>query len=232
MNRINDWLRIDEYEILHFEIRSEVFIEDLIHSNFKDFFIDCCFYYSSGNDATPIVGCLDITNKFIYCDIHEELNYNDSIYKLKNRLRENNCIEISYCTMGPNWFGLNKLSYKGNYGLEYNYEIKDFKAEFSLWKCDVKYFILIYIGFDNNVIWHNIFLKHKIKPKMICNYNYLSGVDFIYQPLNEEMKPDYWLGYGQHVDGFIKYKQLEYLSNYANPGEKIDLYKRMDNGKY
>lgn len=43
MNRINDWLRIDEYEILHFEIRSEVFIEDLIHSNFKDFLLIVVF---------------------------------------------------------------------------------------------------------------------------------------------------------------------------------------------
>ncbi len=229
MHRIKDYLRADEYEIRHFENRRERLIEDLLHSNFQELFIDCCFYYSAGTDATPIVGCLDITNKFVYCDIHEELNYSDSIYKLKKRLRENNCIEQCYCTMEPKWFELDQAKYKGNYGLEYNYEIKNFKAEFSLWKSEGKYFTLIYIDFDNNVIWQNIFIKHKIKPKMICNYNFLGGVDFEYQPLSEEMIPDYWLGYGQHVDGFIEYKQIEYLSGYADPGQKIELYKRMNN---
>ena len=66
MYRIKDILGADKYEIRHLEKHTDGLIEDLTHSNFKDYFIDCCFYYSSGNDATPIVGCLDITNKFIY----------------------------------------------------------------------------------------------------------------------------------------------------------------------
>jgi hypothetical protein len=226
MSRIKDYLSTEEREFRHIEKRPDIILEDVLHSNIKEFLTDCCFYYSAGSDATPIVECLDIVNKFIYCDIQEYSNFNESLYKLKGRLKENNCIEQCYCTLEPEWFRLNERTYKGHYGLRSYFNIHDLKAEFSLWKKDNKYFILIYIDFDNNVIWQNIFLKYQIAPKMICNYCYEGGVDFEFAPISEEMKPEYWLGYGQHIDGYELYKKVNYSSNYGDPGQKIDLYKR------
>ena len=56
------------------------FIGDILHSDFKDYFANSCFYYSSGSDATPIVGCKKFTNIFVYCDIQEFSNFSDAIF--------------------------------------------------------------------------------------------------------------------------------------------------------
>ena len=229
MSRIKDYLIADENKLHYIEKGRDRIIEDLLHSDMKELLTDCSFYYSSGSDATPILGCLEIVNKFVYCDIQESSNFSESLYKLKTRLRENNCIEQCYCSLEANWFRLNEKNYKGHYGLRAEFNIKDLKAEFSLWKNENKYFILIYIDFDNNVIWQNIFLKFQIRPKMICNYKYEGGVDFEFSPLSDEMKPDYWLGYGQNVGGYELYKNVNYLGAYGNIGDKTELYKRKEN---
>lgn len=223
MYRIKDYLNYKKDDFIFLNKRRERIIEDFLHSNISDYLEESCFYYSSGSDATPIIGCLDITNKFIYCDIQESSNFNDSLYKLKSRIREHNNIEICYSTIEPEWFGLYNDSYKGNYNFRYEYEIKNFKAEFSLWKSENKYFILIYIDFDNNVIWKNIYLKYKIAPKIICNWAYEGGVDFKSNPLSGNMMPEYWLGYGNHVEGFELEKEITYFGDYG--GGFVELYK-------
>jgi len=202
------------------------FIEDILHSDFKDYFANSCFYYSSGSDATPIVGCKKFANIFVYCDIQEFSNFSDAIYLLKKKLRDNKSEEILYCTVPAEWFGLNEQSYMGHYGLDTRYYTKDLKAEFSLWKNENRFFVLIYFAFDNNVIWQNTYLKYKLRPKIICNCNYEGGVDFKVAPLSEDMKPYYWVGYGQHVEGFEPIGKLKYFGEYG--GEYFELYANMN----
>ncbi len=224
MYRIIDLLNrnYDEFENIDFKLEHS--IEDLLHGRIEQYLNECCFYYSSGADATPIIECLNHVNKFIYCDIQESSNIYDSLFKLKSRVRENGCTELLYCTLTPRWFGLNEKRYNGHYGLRYQFEIKDFKAEFSLWKKENKYFIIIYIDFDNNVIWQNVFMKNKARPKMICNCAYEGGVDFEMEPLTKEMTPDFWLGYGNQYEEFELFTTVSYHGDYG--GGTVDLYKR------
>ena len=120
MFRVKDYLNNgNEYDHF-FTVRRKRILVDLFHSNIKDFIKDSCFYYSSSADATPIIGCLEITNRFIYCDIQESSNFNDSLHKLKSRLKEHHNSEICYCTLEPEWFGLNKEIYRGHYRLKYD----------------------------------------------------------------------------------------------------------------
>lgn len=198
-------------------------LKDVLYSDVSCYLKDCCFYYSSGFDATPIIECLDLVNKFIYCDIHEGLNFIDSLYKLKTKLRENDSTELFYCTLAPEWFGLYEKAYLGYYEFSRSYDIKTFHSEFSLWRKGNQYFVLIYIDFDNNAIWKNVFLKYYKRPKMICDCNFEGGIDFEYKPLDEEMSPEFWLGYGQHHKGYEHYKEVKY---HGGDGQIFTLYKR------
>jgi hypothetical protein len=225
MNTLNELIDTCLNEKYHSLTTTEL-IKNLIHSNIRVFLKDSCFYYSAGADHSPIVSCLDLTKHFIYCDKHGKKNNNEKLFTLKSRLQEHSYTELGYCSLPAQWFNLYDEKYYGSYGLRCPYPTNLLKADFSLWKSKQSYFVLIYINFDNNAIWHNIFVKNKIAPKLICNYCHEDGVDFNKAKFDNDMLPDFWLGHTHGLKDFIFQSRIPYLGMGRTEREKIDLYQR------
>ena len=203
-------------------------IRDLKHYNIKKFLKDSCFYYSAGADPSPIISCLDITNQFIYCDINVNRFGRNQLLTLKSRLQEHGFTQACYCCLSPDWFELYEKSYNGYYGLTNAYPTDLFKAELSFWTKEQNFFILIYINFDNNALWHSIFVKNKIPPKIICNHSYEGGVDYNKAQFENNMWPEFWLGHNANLNVYKFQSDIPYVvGDVVSPNPKIDLYKRL-----
>lgn len=201
-------------------------IKELIPADFRAFLKSSCFYYSAGADPSPIVGCLNLTQHFIYCDIQEcRRNKSELLYTLKSRLQEHHFTELYYCSLYPEWFKLYEEKYFGGYRLRYSYPIDEFKSEISIWKTNESYFVLIYIIFDNNDIWHHIFLEIKTAPKIICNYKFEGGFDYEKAEFKNAMLPEYWLGYTPAVEEFVFESSIPYYGEPIDRKQKIELYR-------
>jgi len=196
---------------------------EMLHVNLQELLTDSCFYYSAGADITPIVECKSHISKYIYCDIAVCSNAHEIIFKLKQRLREKKFIEIQKLNIDARWLGLKDKTYRGEYGLKRQYKAADLLGDFSIWEFRENYFCLLYIVWDNTATWINLFDKHNIKPRAICNYRYECGVDFDYFELREEMKPEIWIGHCHRQD-YELIKKIDYYGDYFD--FKVDYYEQ------
>ncbi len=201
-------------------------IKGLIPANFRAFLKSSCFYYSAGADPSPIVGCLDLTQHFIYCDIHDcRKNKSELLYRSKSRLQEHHFTELYYCSLYQEWFKLYEENYFGGHRWRYVYPIDEFKSEISMWKTNESYFVLIYIIFDNNTIWHHIILENKTAPNIICYYQYEGGVDYKKAQFEKDMLPEYWLGYTPCVGKFELASTIPCFGDPIDRNEKLNFYR-------
>ncbi len=205
-------------------------IRDLKRYNIKNFLKDSCFYYSAGADPSPIISCLDITNQFIYCDIRVNSEFGlkrNQLLTLKSILQEQGFTQACYCLLSPDWFKLDEESYNGGFGLTTPYPTDLFKAEFSFWTKEQNFFVLIYINFDNNALWHSVFVKNKIPPKIICNFAHEDGVDYNKAQFENNMWPEFWLGHHVYSNVYKFKSHIPYFGNLGSQNERINLYKRL-----
>jgi hypothetical protein len=201
-------------------------IKGMIPANFRAFLKSSCFYYSAGANPSPIVGCLDLTQYFIYCDIHDcRKNKSELLYRSKSRLQEHHFTELYYCSLYQEWFKLYEEKYFGGHRWRYCYPIDEFKSEISIWKTNESYFVLIYIIFDNNAIWHHIILENKTAPKIICYYQYEGGVDYNKAQFEKDMLPEYWLGYTPCVGKFELASTIPCFGEPIDRNEKLNFYR-------
>jgi len=227
---------IKDYLINSDKIRSErikldriamTIIRELKHSNIKDFLKDSCFYYSAGADPSPIISCLDITNQFIYCDIKVNRFERNQLLTLKSRLQEHGFTQACYYCLSPDWFKLDEESYNGGFGLTDPFPTDLFKAEFSFWTKEQNFFVLIYINFDNNALWHSVFVKNKIPPKIICNFKHEEGVDYNKAQFENNMWPEFWLGHNPNLHVYKFQSHIPYFGDLGSQNQIIELYKRL-----
>jgi hypothetical protein len=201
-------------------------IKGLIPTNFRAFLKSSCFYYSAGADPSPIVGCLDLTQHFIYCDIHDcRKNKSELLNRSKSRLQEQHFTELYYCSLYQEWFKLYEENYFGGHRWRYVYHIDEFKSEKSMWKTNESYFVLIYIIFDNNTIWHHIILENKTAPNIICYYQYEGGVDYKKAQFEKDMLPEYWLGYTPCVGKFELASTIPCFGEPIDRNQKLNFYR-------
>jgi hypothetical protein len=201
-------------------------IKGLIPANFRAFLKSSCFYYSAGANQSTIVGCLDLNQHFIYCDIHDcRKNKSELLYRSKSRLQEQHFTELYYCSLYQEWFKLYEENYFGGHRWRYVYHIDEFKSEKSMWKTNESYFVLIYIIFDNNTIWHHIILENKTAPNIICYYQYEGGVDYKKAQFEKDMLPEYWLGYTPCVGKFELASTIPCFGEPIDRNQKLNFYR-------
>ena len=201
-------------------------IKGLIPANFRVFLKSSCFYYSAGANQSTIVGCLDLNQHFIYCDIHDcRKNKSELLYRSKSRLQEQHFTELYYCSLYQEWFKLYEENYFGGHRWRYVYHIDEFKSEKSMWKTNESYFVLIYIIFDNNTIWHHIILENKTAPNIICYYQYEGGVDYKKAQFEKDMLPEYWLGYTPCVGKFELASTIPCFGEPIDRNQKLNFYR-------
>lgn len=201
-------------------------IKGLIPANFRAFLKSSCFYYSAGANQSTIVGCLDLNQHFIYCDIHDcRKKKSELLYRSKSRLQEHHFTELYYCSLYQEWFKLYEENYFGGHRWRYVYHIDEFKSEKSMWKTNESYFVLIYIIFDNNTIWHHIILENKTAPNIICYYQYEGGVDYKKAQFEKDMLPEYWLGYTPCVGKFELASTIPCFGEPIDRNQKLNFYR-------
>jgi hypothetical protein len=205
---------------------------DMLHCKTEDLLKDSCFYYCSGADITPIIAFEGYVHSFIYSDNCEYQNYDDSLSKLKYKLRKQEFEEIQKSNIDLGFFRLHK-SELVKIELSYSKQIRKPipSGEFSIWKKGSNLFSLLYLCWDDICVWKNLYEGKVIYPTVICAWqpedNNMTG-----HVITEGNLPRYLIGHSIHIgkDLFTEIGKIEYFGDYAvDESGCIPLYEKRAN---
>ncbi len=217
--RIPNWL---EHIGHHYDDDLRHITMEMLHTETKDIIDNSCFYYCSGSDITPIIAFEGFIHSFVYSDNCVHQNYDEALFKLKNKLRNENYIEIQKINIDLSFFRLHKFDLATIRIPNYSRIVKPLPSgEFSVWRKEKKYVSLLYLCWDDICVWKNLYERNNIYPIAICNWrpesSNMYNIDnfFVW---NEANLPQYVIGHANHLDE-IKYKEVgkvKYFGDYFN----------------
>jgi hypothetical protein len=213
---------------------------DMLYVRLKDILTDSCFYLSAGADITPIVAFQNIIYSYVFCDLDLwtsiegiENKFNGVLIKLKDRLNEQGFIEIQKFNLDKRFLGIKDIRWSNGY------VSKMTNCEISFWNKGDNIYSILYINHDNTYTYSDLYIKHEIIPKAICELlpdgGSISSSEESVNPntltVEEKKKvlPEYVLGHMYSIGDYEKYERIsgdvEYygdsLYSEGENGEKI-----------